>query len=238
MNEEKLSATVRANLFDAGIVPWAAVRYNLLIGLIDEAHAGIKFAFRTWSITPEILYSYPSYDGDSIFNVFATNAYWDMRMTFDFWPNRGPLRMYAREFLRRFSNGDFDTTLPTETVETEADAYGLDLGARYTIGGSGMARADLYYEDGYGGLREGGDLSTRWKILPRVSAEGRVSVVHFHEDSLTDLYGTSLGLQAGGVWTLTDGVAIHLEGEENANRFYSSELRVIAILDLSFKPEH
>src|SRR5262249_10877762 len=111
--EEKLSAEARGNFWDGAVVPWAAARWNLLVGLIDEVSIGARLAFGDQALTPELRYSYPTFDGDSIWNVFAIDPYWDGRVTWDFWPGRGALRAYVRGYVRRFSND----AIPVEMVD-------------------------------------------------------------------------------------------------------------------------
>jgi hypothetical protein len=235
--EEKLSASARAVLLDAAVVPYAAARWNLVVGGIDEAQVGVRLAYGDHALTPELQYSLPSFDGDSIFNVFASEPFWDARLTYDVWPGRGRLRGYARGFYRRFQN-DTNGLAPGETVAASAGAAGGGLGARWSEPGRGNVRLDLFYEDGFGGLRAGGDASGRWRIGRRITIEGRASLVRFDEDSLPNLYATTFGVQAGGVVTLGPGMALHLLAEENTDRFESSQLRLLAILDLAFEPEH
>jgi hypothetical protein len=226
--EEKLALEARANLGDGQVVPWAAARWNLLLGLIDEAHLGVRLARGDHALTPELSYSYPSFDGDSIFNVFATEGTWDARATWDWWPGHGPLRAYLRGYARRFAN---DTT--TDTPAGGTASLGAGAGGRW-----GPARLDLFYEDGYGGLRAGGDLSGHWRIGRRIDLQGRAAVVVFDEDSIDNLHATTFAGQAGARWLFGPGMALHLLAEENVNRFDTSQLRVIAVLDLAFTPEH
>ena len=183
--EEKFAVDARARLFGGALIPWAAARWNLLLGLIDQAHAGARFAFGEQAVTLEALYSYPSFDGDSIFNVFLIDPYWDVRATWDVWPGRGSLRGYLRGYYRHFTNSD-DGLAPGESVSTSASAAGAGVGGRWDADPGRSLRLDLYYEDGYGGLRAGGDLAGRWQLVRSLGIEGRVSVVRFAEDSIVD----------------------------------------------------
>ena len=235
--EELVSGTLRGNPWGGAIVPWAAARWNLLLGLIDEAHAGIRLGAGAHALTPEAIYSFPSFEGDSIFNVFSSEPYLDLRLTYDLWPGRGRLRGYARGFWRRFWNSDTETVLPGQSVSDHADAGGATAGVRLLLGERGAARLDLSYEDGHGGLRAGGDLSGRLRLGPRHSLDGRISLVRFESDTLPDLRATTFGAQAGARLVLGPGMALHVSAEENSNRF-ENQFRLVAILDLSFRPEH
>ena len=67
-----------------------------------------------------------------------------------------------------------------------------------------------------------------------VFCEGRLSFASFRDDLRPEDRANSFGVQAGIRWTPLDGIAVHGLFEENVNRLYSSQLRVIALLDLSF----
>ena len=79
VNDEKLSLTVtgawRDRVFLSG-----GVRFNLLLGQFDDEQLLVRFrlAGRQW-LTLEHAYLAPSFDGDSIWNVFAAGAYRDLR---------------------------------------------------------------------------------------------------------------------------------------------------------------
>lgn len=236
VNEEVLSGSARAILAGGAVVPWAAARWNFLLAAVDQAHAGVRVGAPAWSITPELTYSLPSFDGDSIFNVFSVDPYWEVRLTGDAWPGQGPLRGYVRAFWRRFLSDEMGTLLPGETVPTP-NALGIDVGGRWRDRGL-TARVDLFYEDGYGGQRAGGDASGRWRATARVALEGRLSLIRFRDDLLADAAGVSFGAQAGARWILGDGIVLHLLAEENVNRQDASQFRLIAVLDLAFAPEH
>jgi hypothetical protein len=236
VNEELLAGSLRLRLLDGGVEPFAAARWNFLLAAVDEAHAGVRIGAVEWALTPELYYSLPSFDGDSIFNVFSSDPYWEARLTGDWWPGQGKLRAYARAFWRRFLDEGSASLLPGETLP-RADAVGVGLGGRWRER-RGTLRLDLFYEDGYGGQRIGGDASGRWRLLRNVEVEGRVSLIRFRDDLIADYQGVSFGGQAGGRWVIGEGVALHLLAEENVNRIDTSQFRLIAVLDLAFAPEH
>jgi hypothetical protein len=236
VNEEVLSASARAVLVDGAVVPWAAARWSFLLHAVDQANAGVRLGAPEWSVTPELSYSLPTFDGDSIFNVFTIDPYWEARVTGDVWPGQGKLRGYVRAFWRRFLSDETGTLLPGESVPGP-DAFGVDVGGRWRER-QVTARLDLFYEDGYGGRRAGGDASGRWQALRDVEIEGRLSLIGFRDDLLADGEGVSFGAQAGARWVLGQGVALHVLAEENFNRQDASQFRLVAVLDLAFAPEH
>jgi hypothetical protein len=242
INEEKLSLDARLNFLEGGIVPFGAARWNFLVGQIDEAEAGVRLAAGDHGLTPEYTYSYPSWDGDSIFWVFSQFGYHDVRATYDWWPEHGGLRLYGRAFGRRFQNTvtsakDENSLGAGEAISERATSVGAGSGVKLAVGPSGLVRVDAMFEDGFGGKRFGGDASTRLRLSPWLETEGRLTAYRFDEDLISGLKGTTYGAQAGGRWIMAEGIALHLIVEENVNKFYSSQLRVFAILDLAFRPE-
>jgi hypothetical protein len=226
--DEHVGLTTRGRLWGGRIVPWFAFRYNILVGRLDELYAGARAQIGRHGISAEYVLSAPTFDGDSIWNVFATQAFDDIRVSYDvtFWR----IRAYAQAFARLY----FDD-LGVSSSGGGAAGGRLDLGR-------GWVRLDGYYEDGYGGLRAGVDVAGRVRIwgdnlgvrAGSVFAEGRLSFASFQDDSRTVDYANSFGMQAGVRWTPLDAISVHGLVEENVNRIYLSQLRVLALLDLSF----
>jgi hypothetical protein len=233
--EEKLALTARGNLGDGAVVPWVAGRWNFLLALVDEAHAGVRLARGDHAITPEARWSHPTFAGDSIFNVFSSEPVLDVRLGYDVWPAGGRLRLAARGFWRRYGNSDIEELAPGETIAYPAVSAGGAATVGLRLDARAVARLDVTYEDGQGGLRAGGDLSARVRVHRRALVDGRVTLVRL-DDGLDDA-ATTFGAQAGARLLLGPGMSLHLLAEENVNR-HDRSLRLIALLDLSFRPEH
>jgi hypothetical protein len=236
--EEKFALTARGRLFSGRLIPWLGLRYDVLNGLIDQIHAGARLQLdgARHGITLEYVYDAPTFDGDSIWNVFAAEPFNDARLSYDL--TLGRWRGYARAFARFFQN-EPTTTNGTKLPSTldAGVAYGGSLGARADFH-RGWVRLDGYYEDGYGGIKAGVDAGARLALYgdlyTGLVAEGRVSYVHFQDDSRTIDHADSFGLEAGLRYSFTKGVTFHVVLEENVNRFYDSQFRLLALLDLSF----
>jgi hypothetical protein len=226
--DEHVGLTARGRLWQGRLVPWFAFRYNLLVGRLDEVYAGARGQLGRHGFSLEYVLAAPTFDGDSIWNVFASQAFDDVRAAYDvsFWR----IRAYAQAFTRLF----FDD-------RGAGASLGGSVGGRLNLG-RGWARLDGYYEDGYGGLRAGIDLSGNVRIwgddrgirAGTVMAEGRLSYASFRDDARPADQADSFGVQAGVRWTPLDGISVHGLVEENVNRIYTSQLRVLALLDLSF----
>jgi hypothetical protein len=240
--DEKVALTARGRLWGGRLVPWFGLRYNVLAGLLDEVHAGLRLMLGRHALQAEYVYSAPTFDGDSIWNVFGALAFNDARLSYDL--TLGRLRAYARAFVRLFDNDNLPDADPvTRNLVAPPASLALGLAAGGTAGARldwrrGYLRVDGYYENGYGGIKAGADLAGRVLFLGEwvtgLVGEGRVSFVHFQDDARTIDHADSFGLQAGLRYTFLRGLTVHLAVEENVNRFYASQFRALALLDLSF----
>lgn len=240
VNEEMVAATVRYR-FDYGrgkgqVTPYAAARYSLLHALIDEGHVGARVRYGAHSVEPEVYYSFPTFDGDSIFNVFSSEPYADARLSYHLRPRRAPWQAYVRGWARRFVTEDAADA--DDPVDRGVYAGGGQLGALYRRDAFSVGRIDLFHEDGLGGRRTGGFLSGRWKARRNLRLAARASVIDFAADTLADYDGVSVGGQLGVTYLINlEGLAVHAIAEETSNRFNRSALRAILVIDLAFRPE-
>jgi hypothetical protein len=228
--DERVAVTVRGRLFGI-VIPWAAMRWDILGGRLGELQAGARFFIKqAHSLAAEYVFAAPTFDGDSIWNVFGSEAFNDARLTYD--GAFGRFRVFARGFARFFADH--------KTSYAGVDPGPLPIGPSLAAGGSAGARADFmrgfvrldgYYEDGYGGEKGGVDASARVRVWGSddkgLGFDGRISYIYFDQTH-------SFGLQAGVRWAITQGAVFHVLVEENTNRFYASQFRLLALLDLSF----
>jgi len=227
VNDEKAALTATAD-FGHRVFATAGVRYNLLLGELDDEQLSlrVKLTTRQW-LTAEHVFLAPSFDGDSIWNVFSTGAYRDFRASYEVGLG-GEMKLYARGFFRLFER-TADEVVPGRTT-----AHGGSAGAAWRRPG-GVLRADGYYDDGFGGRKGGVDLSGRWAVRPRkLELEGRLTGYRWRSDQqpATDV-GFVLGTQAGGRWEVGNGVRLHLLAEDNVGTFYRSQWRGLAIVEIS-----
>jgi hypothetical protein len=238
VNAESLALTASAE-WRRRVFVTGGVRYNILLAEFDDEQLALRVRIgqRQW-LTAEHAYLAPTFDGDSIWNVFSTGAYRDLRATYELGVTEA-VKLYARGFVRFFQDtGD------------EVDPSGRDLGAaapggRRAGGASAgverrrdrtVLRADGYYDDGYGGLKLGLDASARWGPPPPLRTwelEGRLTAFRWRSDqqSVNDA-GFVLGVQAGGRYELGNGIRLHLLGEDNVGTFYASQFRALAVVEL------
>ena len=226
VNHESMSA--EAWLSAGAAAAWAAGRMNLLLGSVDDATTGGRWRVGAHTASVDYVYSLPSFDGDSLWNVFVGEGYHEGRAGYVLAPRGSAYAFHARGHARRFVASD---------------------GATAAGGGAGVRmrrddwqwRVDSSFEDGYGGTRAGLDASARLRLSPRWEASGRATTI-FHRDSRLaafddDHHGVMAGAQMGARWIMGEGVAMHLIAEENISYLRGSQWRVIAIWDLVFAPE-
>jgi hypothetical protein len=221
VNDEKLSLTANAGWRNRAYAA-AGVRFNLLLGVFDDQQLLVKLRMlgRQW-LTLEHAYLAPTFDGDSIWNVFSVGAYRDLRAIYEV--ALGPeVKAYARGFVRFFT--------------ASGRAEGGSLGAVWRRG-RGLVRADGYWDDGYGGRKLGVDAFARLAVTRAFDLEGRLTGYHWRADAsdgagTTNNGGSVFGAQAGGRWRLGQGVRLHLLAEDNVGTYYQSQFRGLAVVEV------
>src|SRR6185503_667303 len=154
VNHESVSLTAetrwRERLYLSG-----GARYNLLVAAWDDQQLAVRWRLGgRHLLAVEYSYLAPTFDGDSIWNVFGAGAYRDMRASYDLDVGAG-WRAHARGFWRRFIDPP-GTPAEVRAQSTDAeggrDAFGGNLGVDGRWG-RGRARADGYAESGTGGWK-------------------------------------------------------------------------------------
>ncbi|MCK5795648.1 MAG: hypothetical protein KAI47_00580, partial [Deltaproteobacteria bacterium] len=211
----------------------ASTRYNILNASWDELTASVAQALGPGQrFEVEVLRSRPHFDGDSIFNVFALEAFHEVAGRYSLRPLDG-LLFELRAGYRWMWQAENDDASPGS----------LSLAFTTTWRRKGFwATGDLFWMEGRAGRRLGGDLTTRW-LSPRwifgrrLGLEGRLSVIHFADgDRPLDEAITTLGIQGGAEFRLLPNVRLHLTVENNVSRLYRSALRVLAVVDMVLSP--
>lgn len=240
--EERLAYSLHGRFFQGRLHGFGGFRYDFLNGRLDDGHAGVRGSpARDQFLLAEYRFSAPTFDGDSIFNVFSSQPYHDVRVAYDGRlrgrpdenGNRrlGELALFANGFTRFFQSTESKAIQGRGPLTV---ALGGSVGARWQRG-PGQLRLDLYADGGYGGLRAGGDVSGRLMILRnRLGFEGRVLYLYFEDDLQIENRSHMVGFQVGSRWAIANGLLLHVFVENNVDRFYSSQLRFMALLDLSY----
>jgi hypothetical protein len=226
VNDEKAALTASVELLKRRLFLTGGLRYNLLLATFDDQQLAVRgrLSARQW-LTAEMVYLAPTFDGDSIWNVFSAGAYRDVRGSYELGLTE-TLKLYARGFARYF----------------DAASDGQDSQSRWAGGASagltwrrlrGMLRSDLYFDDGFGGRKAGVDLSGRWEVRPRkLELEGRLTGFDWRSDQQATDHGYVLGGQLGGRWRLGHNIRLHLLAEDNFGTFYYGQYRGLAIVEM------
>src|SRR6185369_8726893 len=135
-------------------------RYSLLHAVIDRADAGVRLQRGGHTLEPSLEYFYPTFDGDSIFNVFSIEPTTDLRLGYQF---TGPIVIHASGWLRAYHH----------ETGTSSVAGGADAGIDRPLGRQWRARVDALWDDGYGGRRIGASAEANWRPVPTFWLRGR-----------------------------------------------------------------
>ncbi len=228
-NEERLYARVHADLHagDVALSPFASARYSLLHGLLDRGDAGVRIRRGAHSLEPAVEYFFPTFDGDSIFNVCSLEPTTDVRLGYQYTPET-PFRASASAWLRKYEHDD----------DLSPVAGGIDASIEHTFGGAWRARLDGLWDDGWGGRRVGGAAEGSWKRTQEHFLRGRVVVLGVHEDdtSLGRRYVTTSGVLST-TYRISEQAAVHAIAELDYDAIQQLQTRVIGVIDLAFSPE-
>lgn len=229
VNEERLHARAWG-AFDHGKLrfePYADVRFSLLHGLVDRGDVGVRVRRGDHALEPAVEYFFPTFDGDSIYNVFSIEPTTDVRLGYEYTPEQ-PWRGRASAWLRRYSHaGD----LP-------ANAYGADAGIERAFGSAWRARVNALWDDGWGGRRIGGAADAAWKARHNLWTRGRVVVLGVNEDdaSLGRKYVTTSAVASLTI-AIFESVGVHAIAELDHDAIQNTQTRVIGVIDLAFAPD-
>lgn len=225
VNEERVHARVHGRLRARGldVRPYANARYSLLHRTFDRADAGVEIERGAHVIEPSVEYFFPTFDGDSIFNVFSIEPTSDARLGYRY---DGAVRAYANAWVRRYAHVGGTSSL----------TGGIDASIEHAFTRRWHARLDALYDDGYGGRRAGGGAEGAWRPRDTVWLRGRAIVLAIAPDDGRPRYVSTSGVVST-TWRLADAVALHAIGETNYDERHELQLRAIGVLDLAFEPE-
>jgi len=232
VNHESLSLTADAHVRDRVFLS-AGARYNLLVAAWDDQQASLRWRIGTrHALSAEYSYLAPTFDGDSIWNIFAAGAHRDFRASYDvelsaLW------RAHVRGFYRLFVDPTGTPAALSDAAPGGHDAYGGNAGADVRTP-RGRARVDAYAEGGAGGWKVGGDVSARWNLRPNLfDLEGRLTATAWRSDDVPqprDAFMVGGGL--GCVYHLGRKMRVHFLGEDNSGTYYRAQVRGLAILEM------
>lgn len=217
----------------SGIVSW-----DLFNGRFDRIQAGgrVKIADHT-ELDLEYVRTNPTFDGDSIFNIFSVYPMNDLNARWRLYPGKND-RFHLGGKVRLTGNEAYDdpgTTLYGD-VDTMVASWGAMAGWHHSFGPRGIdgrMMVDLTWEAGFGGDRLFADVGGVWAIVPREwELEGRLTVVDFSDELQENLNAVSFGYQVGGRYLVDKKAGFAVIAEHNMNRLQTHQFRVFALIDL------
>ena len=228
IDQEIVSFTIAANAAQGRLSPYAALRYNLGTGSLDDVSIGLQVAYTPQHVLRAMyLRTRPVFDLDSIFNVFNLQAFEDARLVYQV--TLGSRWTLAARGQFRFFR---DATTANGTVPEHKLRVGAGGGA--TAGfrvRRFSARLDGQGIGGEGGLRLGGSLDTRTMVAwDRVGIDGRLYAMRYRDEVNAAREGYSVAVQAGINVQLWRGVHLAVLGEEMFTSFYTQAFRVFGAL--------
>ncbi len=224
INEERLYARVHGSLRAGALtlMPYGNVRYSLLHAALDRFDTGIRLERGRHVLEPSVEYFLPTFDGDSIFNVFSIEPTTDVRLGYQF---NGPVRLRASTWLRRYAHEDGASSI----------AGGVEAGIERPFGSKLHARLDGMFDDGYGGRRAGGTGEVAWRARDELWLRARAAVLGVRREDRSR-WVTVSGVLSGSR-RLAETVGFHVIAELDHDALYPLTTRVIGVIDLAFTPE-
>ena len=224
VNEERLYARVHGAATAGSILlrPYANLRYSLLHAAVDRADAGVRLERGKHSLEPSAEYFLPTFDGDSIFNVFSIEPTTDVRLGYQY---AGPMRMRASAWLRRYAHEDGASSI----------SAGGEAGIERSFGRTLRGRVDGLYDDGFGGRRVGGTGEVAWRARDDFWLRGRAAVLGVRPDDRARFLTVS-GVVSGSL-QIAESVGFHVIAEADHDDIYRLSTRMIGVIDLAFAPE-
>ncbi|WP_217909928.1 hypothetical protein [Pseudenhygromyxa sp. WMMC2535] len=236
VDQELISATVDFNFFDGVFVPSAAMRFNLGTLRVDDLSVSAALAVSDQHlIRAQYLRTQPSFDLDSIFNLFTIQPLEDLRLSYQVragsdWTllGRGSLRIFRNEQTER---------LGVEPESPLAFGWGAAFAALWQRHRFAL-RSDAFVQGGEGGTQAGGGLDGQVRVAwDRVGIDLRSYFTSYEDDQVEDRRGYGLSLQAGTDVQLWKGIHLTLLAEELFTSYLVHAFRGLAIFsaDWSFR---
>ena len=234
VDQEKLGAALFQSV--AGRLQLSAAASLDLVKLrVDSADLLVRgLATDALVIEAQYVHVVPSFDADSIFNVFSTRPLNDLNVRARYHFSDAAVA-HLGGMVRFFESAPRAARTGAAGRDELVEAYGAMAGYRQSWGRDGWIGGAASYEDGYGGRSLLVDLGGLWGLVPgEWELEGRVSAILFSDAVQPDLHAAGFGYQLGGRYLVDDRAAISLLVEHNFNRLHRSQLRVFLVAHLGF----
>ena len=232
IDQEKVGIAAFQNIFKK-LMFSGVLSYDLYNARVDRGIAKLRWIITpAWDLDVQYVHLIPTFDADSIFNIFSIHPLNDLNTRVRFHLSKRS-RIYAGGMVRFFGNEPPDLA-NDDPVDTSVKAFGAMAGYYHSWGHKGRLSVDFSYEGGFGGTRILGDVMGMWAPLPqKFQIDGRVTAVYFDEDLLPNLNALSFGYQLGVKYFIKKLAAISLMAEHNFSRIHKQQFRLLAIVDFN-----
>lgn len=233
VDQEIWSGSLALRLAHGKLSPFTSARYNLGTSRLDDLGAGLMWAVtELHSVRAQYLRTIPSFDLDSIFNVFSVTPFEDVRVVYEVRP--GPRWRLDARFQGRVFRDEVTGVLGTAPEKAVRWGAGGGAGAAYRRRRVGM-RADAFGLGGEGGTRVGGSVDVRTHVIhDRLGLDGRGYVLYYQDEVDAARTGYSVAMQAGANLKLGHGVYLNVVGEEMFTPFLRGAFRAFGILSVDW----
>lgn len=233
VDQELWSGTLALHLLDGRLSPFASARYNLGTARLDDLSAGLTWAMtELHTLRAQYLRTIPAFDLDSIFNVFSSTPFEDVRLVYEVRP--GPRWRIDARFQGRLFRDQTTAALGTEPEQALRLGGGGGVGAAYRRRRVGV-RADAFGLGGEGGLRAGASVDARTHVIyDRLALDGRTYVLYYSDELDRARTGYSVAMQAGANLRLGHGIYVNVVAEEMFSPFVRGAFRAFGILSVDW----
>jgi hypothetical protein len=216
----------------SGVVSW-----NLFNGVFDRVQGTARWRpVEHTELELQYVRLVPTFDADSIFNIFTAFPLNDGNLRWRFFPTEND-RVYLGGMVRFFGNENYAEGVLTAPIDTVVEAWGVMGGWVHTFGPKardGRVSVDVAWQDGYGGRRVLADVAGAWSLVPREwELEGRLTAVDFADALQPERSALSMGYQLGARYLIERRAAFALIFEHNMNAIQDHQLRLYAMVDLN-----
>lgn len=227
VNQQRVGAAFQQRIIE-GLHINGSASYDFFLSLLNEARGGIRYRpVHLFEIEASYAYLIPTFDADSIFNVFSwrpmNRATERVRFFFgdDLWAYVGSYQSFVGA----------DNSVTPEDVEGLVSDIGVTVGGRWVVGSQASVGAEFSTQRGYGGDQTFVDAGGQyWFLDGELGADLRLLLAIFDDEQQDRLDGTMFGAQLSGTWRFSELGQVQLLVEHATTQLQPSWMRVFAVV--------
>ncbi len=229
VDQELVSAAIDMSLAKGKLAPFAALRMNLGTLRVDELTIGTQVVVSDMhTLRLQYLRSIPSFDLDSIFNMFTVQPLDDLRLVYQVRPS-SDWTLLGRGSLRMFHD---------QATATQTPAQKVPLGWTGALSAAWQkrrfaVRSDAFVQGGQGGLQAGGSVDSQVRVAwDRVGLDLRSYYTRYVPDAgeTGGRDGWGWSVQTGAEVKVWNGIHVTVLAEELLSASLRPAFRVLGVL--------